>query len=147
MVVSLLGKIAEEAKIVGPKAALMNKLGDLSGLDLFHNEVMVATYSPPNKVFKGPNGEDIEFHQTDKSRDEDRFQGKVGLVVKLGPLAFKDDGPYKFGGVNVAVGDWVFYRASDGWEYFKTDKTGGVPCRVFEDTQIKGRVSDPAMLW
>ena len=41
----------------------------------------------------------------------------------------------------------VFYRASDGMEFFSKDRTGGVPCRIFEDTQIKGRVSDPAMLW
>lgn len=133
-------KLREIASADDPKEALLEALGDISGLELFHNQVMVATYIRPEKTAGG-------IYLPDKTLTEDRFQGKVGLVVKVGPLAFKDDGPYKFGGVEIKEGDWVFYRASDGMELFSVDKTGGVPCRVFEDTQIKGRVSDPAMLW
>jgi len=123
-----------------PKRAILDQLPDISDLEIFHNQVMVATYIRPERTAGG-------IFIPDKTLAEDRFQGKVGLVVKIGPLAFKDDAVAKFGGVEIQEGDWVFYRASDGMEFFSKDRTGGVPCRIFEDTQIKGRVSDPAMLW
>lgn len=123
-----------------PKQAILDQLPDISGLEIFHNQVMVATYVRPEKTAGG-------IYLTDKALQEDRFQGKVGLVVKLGPLAFKDDGHFKFGGKELNEGDWVFFRPADGMEFFSKDKTGAVSCRIFEDTQIKGRVSDPALLW
>lgn len=135
-------KLREIASGDNPKEALLDALGDISGLELFHNQVMVATYIGPEKTAGG-------IILPDKSLAENRFQGKVGLVVKLGPLAFRDDptnGAF-FAGCDVAEGDWVFFRPADGMEMFSVDKTGGVPCRVFRDIDIKGRVSDPAMLW
>lgn len=135
-------KLREIAAGEDPKEALLNALGDISGLEIFHNQVLVATYIGPEKTSGG-------IILPDKSLAENRFQGKVGLVLKLGPLAFKDDevnGAF-FGGKSLEVGDWVFFRPADGMEMFSVDRTGGVPCRVFRDIDIKGRVSDPAMLW
>lgn len=135
-------KLREIASGEDPKEALLGALGDISGLEIFHNQVMVATYIGPEKTSGG-------IILPDKSLAENRFQGKVGLVLKLGPLAFRDDevnGAF-FGGMQVNVGDWVFFRPADGMEMFSVDKTGGVPCRVFRDIDIKGRVADPAMLW
>jgi co-chaperonin GroES (HSP10) len=123
-----------------PKRSILDQLPDISDLEIFHNQVMVATYIRPERTAGG-------IYIPDKTLAEDRFQGKVGLVLKLGPLAFVDDSIAKFGEVKLAVGDWVFFRPADGMEFFSKDKTGGVPCRVFEDTQIKGRVADPALLW
>jgi hypothetical protein len=100
---------------------------------------------------KGPDGTEIEFHYTDKTLMEDRFQGKVGLVLKLGPMAFKDDGATKFGGFAVEPGEWVLYRPSDAMELFIKDMTGekndGIPVRLIEDVFIKARVSDPALVY
>lgn len=135
-------KLREIAAGKDPAEALWKALGDISGLELFHSQVMVATYIGPEKTIGG-------IILPDKTLTENRFQGKVGLVVKLGPGAFIDDptnGAF-FHGVSVQEGDWVFFRASDGMELFSVDRTGGVPCRVFRDIDIKGRVSDPAMLW
>ena len=123
-----------------PKRSILDQLPDISDLEIFHNQVMVATYIRPERTAGG-------IFIPDKTLAEDRFQGKVGLVVKLGPLAFKDDAVAKFGGKELKEGDWVFFRPADGMEFFSKDKTGGVPCRIFEDTQIKGRVADPALLW
>ena len=82
---------------------------------------------------------------------ENRFQGKMGLVLKLGPLAFQDDANAKFGGVQIEVGDWVMYRPSDGIELFIKDYTGlandGLACRLIEDSLIKGRVTDPSLIY
>lgn len=137
-----LREIAEAAH-VDPKRALLDALGDISGVEVFHSLVMVATHVRPAITAGG-------IHLPDKTLLEDRFQGKVGLVVKMGPLAFKDDEltRARFGGVTVSVGDWVFYRPGDGFEMYSVDPTdGGTSCRLFDDTQIMGRVSDPALIW
>lgn len=141
---SIRPKLREVAKAaaIDPKQALLDSLGDISGLEVFHNLVMVATYIEPETTAGG-------IYLPDMTLKESRFQGKVGLVVKLGPLAFKDDKVAQFGGVVVNLGDWVWFRPSDGSEFFSVDKqkSTGTSCRFFEDTQIKGRVADPSRLW
>lgn len=139
-----------EAAAFDPAKPLLEAAGDLSDYEVFHNLVLVATYIPPPKVLKGPNGEDIIFHQTDRGLAEDRFQGKIGLVLKCGPLAFEDDGAAKFGGVAVQPGDWVIYRPSDGHELFIRDRSKtneGLSCRLIEDTFVRGRVTDPSLIY
>jgi co-chaperonin GroES (HSP10) len=80
---------------------------------------------------------------TDKRKDEGRYQGKVGLVLMIGPTAFKYDGQYDWEGPRPIIGDWVYYRPSDAFE------TGinGVPCRFVNDDLILGRVSDPEVIF
>src|ERR1044072_8762696 len=116
-----------------PKQAIMSHLHNIDEIDVFHNLVLVATYIQPEKTSGG-------VYLPDKSLLEDRFQGKCALVLKMGPLAFKDDKVAKFGGVKVEVGDWVFCRPSDGWEVYAAEhsKAGasGVCCRLFEDINI-----------
>jgi co-chaperonin GroES (HSP10) len=132
-----------EAATRDPKKGLLDALGDISGLEVFHSLVMVATHIRPAVTAGG-------IHLPDRTLLEDRFQGKVGLVVKVGPLAFKDDEltRARFGGVQVRVGDWVFARPGDGFEMYSVDeKDGGTSCRIYDDTQIMGRVADPALVW
>jgi|SRR5579863_6588721 co-chaperonin GroES (HSP10) len=125
-----------------PKRAILDVLGDIDGLEIFHNLVLVATYIEPEKTAGG-------IIKPDRALEENRFQGKGALVLKKGPLAFKDDGVTKFAGADIDVGDWVLVRPSDGWEMFLGGKQeqGGVCVRVFEDIHIKGRVSDPSMIY
>lgn len=75
----------------------------------------------------------------DKTKGEGRFQGKVGLVLRMGERAFKWDGPYEFDGLAPGVGDWVVFRPADAWE------TGinGVLCRWVHDQMIVARVKTP----
>lgn len=126
-----------------PKKALIDAAGPLTDYEVFHNLVLVATYVPSEKI-----GSIIV---PDRSLAEARFQGKMGLVLKTGPLAFKDDAGTKFGGVSISTGDWVFYRPSDGIEFFIKDYTGekndGLPCRLIEDIFIKARIFDPALIY
>jgi hypothetical protein len=133
-----------------PAAPLLAAAGDLSDYEIFHNLALVATYIPPPKVMKGPNGEDVIFHETDNNQAENRFQGKVGLVLKIGPTAFHDDSVAKFGGIHLRPGDWVVYRPSDGHELFIRDRrkfNEGLSCRLIEDVFIRGRVSDPSLIY
>ena len=69
---------------VDPKQKLLEDLGDLSTVEIFNNQILVAVYIRPNKTKSG-------IYLSDQSREEDKVQGKVGLVVKKGPSAFVDD--------------------------------------------------------
>ena len=133
-----------EAATQDPRKALLDCAGPLTDYTVFHNLVLVATYIPPEKTSGG-------IILADRSLAEARFQGKVGLVLKCGPLAFKDDTMAKFGGVTIEVGDWVLYRPSDGIELFIKDHMGlkndGLACRLIEDSLIKGGVSDPSLIY
>ena len=80
---------------------------------------------------------------TSNTRDEDRIQGKVGLVLKKGPQAFVDPSNTWFGDVDIEIDDWVFYRPSDGWSV----TINGVLCRVLDDTNIRGRIQNPDHVW
>lgn len=131
-----------QAATFDPRRALRDSIGDISGIEMFHNLVLVATYIEPEKTAGG-------IIKPDRTLAENRFQGKCALVLKLGPLAFKDDNIARFGGMTIAAGDWVMVRPSDGWELFTVDSgtSTGTCCRIFEDVNIKGRVSDPAMIY
>src|SRR5256885_210970 len=100
-----------------PRKALLDSVGDVSGFNLFGPRVLVATYVRPERTRGG-------IILADRTLAEDRFQGKVGLVLGTGPLAFQDDNIAKFGGRKAEPGNWVVYRASDGFEMFFVDATG-----------------------
>lgn len=113
-------------------AVLQSSVGDLKGITVFHNYILVATYIEPEKTSGG-------IFLPEKRLDESRYQGKVGLVLKPGPIAFKSDAVNDFGGLSVKPGDWVLYRPADGQEIF----VRGVSCRLIEDKLIKMRVASP----
>jgi len=140
-----------EAAAANPAKALLDAAGDLSDYEVFHNLVLVATYiPPPRSLGKGPDGKEFFLEKPDNSLSEDRFQGKCGLVLKCGPMAFVDDSATKFGGVSISKGDWVLYRPSDGFELFIRDRrktNDGLSCRLIEDTFIRGCVSDPSLIY
>lgn len=126
-----------------PKQALIDSLpASAAQYEVFHNRVLVATYVAPETTKGG-------IIRPDRNLGEDRFQGKVGLVIKVGPQAFEDDGAAKFGGVKVNPGDWVTYRPADGIEVFLVDDNGrdATPCRLIEDVHILGRTPDPALIY
>lgn len=117
---------AVDAKI-GKAVAKAKILGEL---------VMVATYVPPEKTKGG-------IILANKTIDENRYQGKVGMVVKLGESAFKYTGPYdhegSYSGTKPKVGDYVLYRSSDGMEMF----INGTSVRLIDSHLIKMVVESP----
>jgi co-chaperonin GroES (HSP10) len=118
-----------------PKEAILTASGDLSEVELFHNQILLAIYIRPEKTKSG-------LILTDSHRDEDRYQSKVGLLVKRGPLAFEQDGNW-FNGLTFDDHDWLVFRPSDGWSI----TVNGVLCRIFDDVNIKGRVPHPDAVW
>ena len=118
-----------------PKNKILEDLGELSDIELFHNQVLLAVYLRPQKTKSG-------LYLTQQNVDEDRYQSKVGLLVKSGPQAFEQDGKW-FSGVNLSNHDWLVFRPSDGWSI----SVNGVLCRIFDDINIRGRVSHPDKVW
>lgn len=121
---------------VDPKETLLNEVGDISNVEVFNNQLLVAVYIRPQKTKSG-------IILTDKTTDEDRFQSKVGLVLKKGPMAFDDNSGEWFNGIDVNEGDWIVFRPIDGWSI----TVNNVLCRMIDDMNIKGRVDHPDRVW
>ena len=121
---------------VDPKQKLIEDIGDISSVEIFNNQILVAVYVRPQKTKSG-------IYLSDQSREEDKIQGKVGLVVKKGPSAFVDEANEWFKDVSVGVNDWVVFRPSDGWSI----TVNNVLCRMIDDTAIRGKVDAPDRVW
>ncbi len=72
----------------------------LAGFRIAYNDILVAKYIP-EKIGS--------FLASAETQREQRWQNKCGLVLKYGPTAKQDGFKYE-------VGDWVYYRSSDGHE-------------------------------
>ena len=121
---------------VDPASKLKKELGPLDDIEIFHNQVLAAVYIRPEQTAGG-------VYLTETTRGEDRFQSKVGLIVKTGANAFVDPDGVWFKDVNLAVGDWVIFRPSDGWSI----TINGVLCRILDDTVIRGTTKNPDKVW
>jgi co-chaperonin GroES (HSP10) len=119
-----------------PKMDILKHIGDLSGAKVHFNLVLVATYIRPAKTSGG-------IIRPDSNVGEDEWQGKVGLVLKLGSRAFKDDNDFEFGEDRVSVGEWVVYKVGDATPVI----LNGYPCRWVNDSSIKMTVKDPNMVF
>ena len=127
-----------------PREVIFRKAGDLSRVEIFGNDILVAIYRRPEKTKSG-------IIVTDKHLEEDVHQGKVGLVLKMGPTCYLDDEGNNFR--DVSVGDWVVFRPSDGWRvtlntlrgtYSKDDT---VDCRIVSDISVRCRITDPDSIY
>lgn len=119
-----------------PKTKLLEELGDLSNVEIFNNQVLVAVYIRPQKTKSG-------IFLTDKTTEEDRYQSKVGLVVKKGPSAFVDGDGNWFKDVVINENDWLVFRPSDGWSI----TVNNVLCRILDDISFRGRIDNPDRVW
>ncbi len=97
------------------------------------NKVLLLTHLK-SKFYEG-----TTILKPDKTLDEDKWQGKTGLIVAMGPSAFQDTPTFSFGGVVPSVGDWLVYRSSDG----ATMTIDYAHCCIIEDFHYQGIVPDP----
>lgn len=83
---------------------------EIENVSLFGNRVLVA------KWIRKEIGSLITPEQ---SRKEDTWQGKVGLVLKVGPIAFRDDPAVGIDwcGLKCEPNDWVLYSKQDGEDF------------------------------
>ena len=123
-----------DAESFEAQAELMRQMvGDLSRVEVMGNRVLVGIYIEPSK--RG------SLFLAKDTLKESIFQGTVGLVLKLGKSAFKDDPENKvfFNGQVVKEGDWVVFRAGDA----KRRQIRGIDSRMVEDTLVDMCVPDP----
>ena len=127
-----------------PREVVLKKVGTLEGIEVFGNDILVAIYKRPEKTKSG-------LILTANTLNEDVHQGKVGLVLKMGPTSYLNDEGEKFR--DIKEGDWVVFRPTDGWRvtlntlqgtYSKDDT---VDCRIVSDLSIRSRVSDPDLVY
>jgi co-chaperonin GroES (HSP10) len=121
---------------IDPRKAILKSLGNISDVEIFNNQLLCAVYIRPEKTKGG-------IVLPDQHRSEDKFQGKVGLVLKKGPDAFVDGTNTWFNGVTVDVDDWIIFRPADGWSI----TVHGVLCRILNDINVRGRIQHPDQVW
>jgi hypothetical protein len=104
----------------------------ISRTRVLRNRVLVASFVASERTAGG-------IIRPQKNMDEDRFQGKVGLVLKLGPIAFKF--PEDPDGMDApALHEWVLYRPGDTHEVGLGE---GAPCRFIYDDLVQAIVENP----
>ncbi len=104
---------------------------------VFHSDVLVATYVRPRKTAGG-------IIIPEKSVDEDRWQSKVGLVLKLGENAFKTGAwGVAYEGTVPKVGDYITFHTAD------TREVGllGFSCRHVDSSLVRMRVPNPDVIY
>lgn len=113
---------------------IKEQLGTLEDYDVLYGNVLVAGYIRPEKTAGG-------IIRPDANITEDRHQGKVGLIIKLGATAFKYDGmtAFAFEGRKPKIGDYVMYNSSETREV----GINGVSCRLVDSSLIRMVVPDP----
>lgn len=123
---------------VDPREPIWSKIGDVEAFEVTNNQVLVAIYMRDSEV-KTKSG----LYLTRNTVDEDKYQSKVGLIVRLGPSAFDPQGSEWFRNFVGQVGDWIVFKPSDGWAV----EFNGVPCRMLLDEHTRGRIPHPDMVY
>jgi co-chaperonin GroES (HSP10) len=131
-------KMTEIAESIGARdKVLLAALGDYKkDLTVLHSQVLVAGYIASSRTKGG-------IIKIDKTIEEDRWQGNIGLVIALGKGAFKDDSVAQFHGDKLKIGEWVMYLPADGVALYINQ----VPCRLFQDSRILMKVTNPEIYY
>lgn len=121
---------------IDPREKLLNDLGDLANIEIFNNKLLLAVYLRPEKTKSG-------FILPGSNLNEDKYQSKVGLLIKMGASAFQDDSNVWFQNIEIELHNWLFFKPTNSWSM----TVNGILCRVIEDSLIEGRVQHPDEAW
>ena len=131
-----LGKMVH---VVDPRDEIFKTVGmkrhgkNVPGFTLLKNDVLCGIYMRPEKTQGG-------IIITQKTRQEDEYQGKAALVLAKGPTAFVSDKHYQFmPEQNVDVGDWVAMWVTDGRKII----INGQLCRIVRDIDLLMKIPAP----
>lgn len=129
-------KIEQISQAKDPKRGIIDAVGDVSGVEVLTDLVLVGTFIRSEKRESG-------LILPKEHLQEDEFQGKVGLVLKAGPLAFGDWEDDAERGQNAKPHSWVVFAIKDTWPC----QINGVPCRVVPYDKLRMRINDPKMVF
>jgi hypothetical protein len=124
--------IAKISQAQDTKQAIIDAVGDLSGIDVFNDLVLLGTYIRPEKTAGG-------IIRPKDNVDEDEHQGKVGLVLKVGPGANSDWENDQEAGQNAMLHTWVVFQTANTWKF----QLNGVACSIVPYERLRMRVADP----
>lgn len=121
------------------KQAIIDAVGDISSFELVGSDVLVGIKPEKEKTDGG-------IFLTDKKIEEARYQSKVGLIVAMGPTAFKYDPENPacaFEGKKPKIGDWVVSYAHESREI----GVRATYCRIVPDRAIRMITTDPEAIY
>lgn len=130
-------KIEQISRSDDPKKGILEAIGDIGSADVLTDLVLVGTFIR-NEKYKG-----TTIILPTQVLQEDEFQGKVGLVLKVGPLAFGDWENETERGQNAKLHTWVVFAIKDTWPI----QVNGVACRVVPYDKLRMRLADPSMVF
>lgn len=126
-----------------PKQVILDAIGAVGPDVVQFSSILVAIYKPPI-VTQTRGGIILTDAMSEEDVEEYHWQGKVGLIVAMGPQAYVDDETVKFHGQKNSVGDWVWFMPSNG----QACEVNEVFCRKFDsERHINGRLSHPDAIW
>jgi hypothetical protein len=129
-------KIEQISQSSDPKAAIIKAVGDLSKVKVAADLVLLGTYIRNEKTAGGI----IRPLDTLK---EDEYQGKVGLVLKPGPLAYGDWEAEEERGEMAELHTWVVYSIKDAWPV----QINGTACRFIPYDKLRMQIPNPSMVF
>ena len=140
------------------KDHIWRQIGNLDSLEVFGRQVLVAVYTRPAY------NERTKMYHVEAEQRKDWWEGKVVLLLKLGPDAFSGTADYlqaQYGGTVPKIGEWLFQNANSGIQFSLSndgerityeDRHGdkhnlypseGWPVRIVLDDQFLGRLVKP----
>ena len=129
-------KIEQLSQAKDPKQGLISAIGDLSKAEVFADLVLLGTYIRNERTAGGI------IRPLDNVK-EDENQGKIGLVLKRGPLAYADWEDEDERGQNARLHTWVVFHNVHAWQI----QLNGVPCRLIPYDKIRMSVTDPTLVF
>lgn len=136
MTVLSASKIEQISQASDPKAAIIKAVGDLSKTRICSDLVLLGTYIRNEKTAGG-------IIRPKEVLQEDEYQGKVGVVLKSGPMAYGDWEDDDTRGDNAVPGTWVVYAIKDAWPV----QINGTACRFIPYDKIRMVIPDPSMVF
>ena len=123
-------KLMDIAQADDPKQALIDHVGDLSEVRIFGENLLVASYIGPERTKGG-------VYRPKENIAEDEWQGKIGLVLKLGD-GFDGDEEAE----QTFLHRWVMFGTNDGLRYHYN----GVACRTMSVDRVRQIIPHPGMV-
>jgi hypothetical protein len=136
MAVVSASKIEQISQASDPMAAILKAVGDIGKVNVGSDLVLLGTYIRNEKTSGG-------IIRPTENVKEDEFQGKVGLVLKSGPMAYADWEGADTVGQFAVPHIWVVYAIKDAWPV----QINGTACRFIPYDKIRAQIPDPSMVF
>jgi len=136
MAIASASKIEQISQASNPREAIIVAVGDLSGAKVAADLVLLGTYIRNEKTAGG-------IIRPTEVLKEDEYQGKVGLVLKTGPMAYADWEDDATRGQMAQLHTWVVYAIKDAWPV----QINGTACRFVPYDKIRMQTPTPQMVF